>query len=82
LYSTKYYYNIIIKEDETCRSCSMHGRYENAYKILVGKSQGNKPTGRLKRSLEDNIEKGLEENGCGDLDWIRVIQDGGLLGTW
>jgi hypothetical protein len=57
------------------------GDTKNAYKILVGKSQGKKLTGRPKRLLEGNTEKGPKENGCGYLDRIRAIKDGGLLGT-
>lgn len=56
------------------------GDTKNVYRILVGKSQGNKLTGRTKRLLDDNIEKDLTESGCGNLDWIRAIQEGGLLG--
>jgi hypothetical protein len=34
---------------------SAHGRYENAYKMLVGKPEGKRPFGRPRSRWEDNI---------------------------
>jgi hypothetical protein len=47
----------------------------NAYKMLVGKSEGKRPLGRNKRRLEDNIKTDLKEAGCDDVDWIHLAQN-------
>jgi hypothetical protein len=41
--------------------CSMHGRFENGYKISVGKPEGQTPLGR--RWRWDNIKIDLTEYG-------------------
>jgi hypothetical protein len=33
-----------------------HGRYKNAYAVLVGKSEGKRPLGRLRRRWEYDIK--------------------------
>jgi hypothetical protein len=38
-----------ITEDNTGCACNAHGRCENAYKLLVGKPEGKKFLGRLRR---------------------------------
>jgi hypothetical protein len=38
------------------RTCSTHGENRNAYRILVGKSEGKTPLGRPRRKFEDNIK--------------------------
>jgi hypothetical protein len=45
----------------------------NAYKILVGKSEGNRPLGRHRRGWENNIEMDLKGTGCEDVDWIHLL---------
>jgi len=45
------------------------------YRILVGKPDGKKPLGRPRRRWEDNIKMDLQEVGCGDMDWIELVQD-------
>ena len=42
---------------------------------LVGKPGGNRPLGRPRRRLDDNIKMELQEVGCGGMDWIEVAQD-------
>ena len=37
----------------------------NAYRVLVGKSEGKRPTGRPRRRWEDNITMDLREVGSG-----------------
>ena len=39
------------------------------------KSEGKRPFGRTKRRWEDNIKMGLQEVGCGVMDWIELAQD-------
>jgi hypothetical protein len=43
--------------------------------VLVGKSEGKRPLGRLRRRWEDNTKLDLEEveGGCGD--WMKWAQD-------
>jgi hypothetical protein len=41
----------------------------------VGKPEGRRPVGRSRRRLLDNIRMDLVEVGCGDADWIGLVQD-------
>jgi len=41
----------------------------------VGKPEGKRPLGRLKRRWEDNINMDLQEVGCGSIDWMELAQD-------
>jgi hypothetical protein len=43
--------------------------------VLVGKPEGKRPLGRLRRRWEDNIKMDLQEVGFGGLDWIELAQD-------
>jgi len=45
------------------------------YRVLVGKPEGNRPLGRPRHRWEDNIKMGLQEVGCGGMDWIGLAQD-------
>jgi hypothetical protein len=51
------------------------GKKKNAYRILVGRPEGNRPLGRHRRSWEDNIKMDLREIGWGGVDWIDLAQD-------
>ena len=44
-------------------------------KLLVGKTEGKGPLGRLRRRWEDNIKMDLQEviGGCGD--WMELALD-------
>jgi len=48
----------------------------SVYRVLVGKPEGKKPTGRQRRRWENNIKIDLQEVGCGNVDWIELAQDG------
>jgi hypothetical protein len=53
-----------------------------AYNILVGRPEGRRPLGRIRRRWEDNIKIYLREIGFGDwieLIWLRIGTGGGLL---
>ena len=41
----------------------------------MGKPEGKRPLGRSKCKWEDNIKMNLQEVGCGDMDWIDLVQD-------
>jgi hypothetical protein len=43
--------------------------------VLVGKSEGKRPLGRIRRRWEDNIKRDLQQIGCGGMDWIELAQD-------
>ena len=45
------------------------------YRVLVGKTEGNRPVGRPRRRSVDNIRMYLQEVGCGYMDWIGLAQD-------
>jgi len=45
------------------------------YRVLVGKPEGRRPLGRLRRRWEDNIRMDLREVGCGCVDWMELAQD-------
>ena len=52
------------------------------YRVLVGKSERNRPLGRPRRRWEDNIKMDLQELGCGGMKRIEVAQDiGQVAGT-
>jgi hypothetical protein len=53
----------------------MYGEKRNAYRNLVGKSEGNKSLGRLRRRWEDNIKMDLREIRWGGMDWTDLVQD-------
>jgi hypothetical protein len=53
------------------------GEKRNAYRILVGKPEGNRPLGRPRRRWECNIKMDLTEIGWGGMDWIDLAQDRG-----
>jgi len=51
------------------------GERRGVYRVLVGKPEGKRPSGRPWRRLEDNIKMDLQEMGCGGMDWIKLVQD-------
>ena len=51
------------------------GEWRDVYRVLVGKPEGKRPLGRLRRRWEDNIKMDLQEVGCGSMDWIELAQD-------
>jgi hypothetical protein len=51
------------------------GKKRNAYRILMGKPEGKRPLGTLRRRWEDNIKMDLRGVGWGGMDWIDLAQD-------
>ena len=45
------------------------------YRVSVGKPEGKRPLGSSRHRWEDNIKMGLQEVGCGGVDWIELAQD-------
>jgi len=48
--------------------CSTYGERRCVFRVLVGKPEGKRPLGKLRRRWEDNIKLDLREVGCGGLD--------------
>ena len=61
------------------------GERRGVYKLLVGKPEGKRPFGRLRRRWEDNIKMELHYVTCeartGSI-WIRIGTGGGHLCMW
>jgi hypothetical protein len=51
------------------------GEKRNAYRLLMGKSEGKRPLVRPRRRWVDNIRMDVVEVGWGDVDWIGLAQD-------
>ena len=51
------------------------GEARGAFRVLLGKHEGNRQLGRPRRRWEDNIKMNLQEVGCVGLDWIDLAQD-------
>jgi len=51
------------------------GERRGIYRVVVGKSEGNRPLGRPRCRWEDNIKMDLHEVGFGVMDWIELAQD-------
>jgi hypothetical protein len=50
------------------------GEGRGVYRILVGRPEGKKPLGRLRRRWEDNIKMHLREIGIDGTNWIHLAQ--------
>jgi len=50
------------------------GDTRSIYRVLVGKPEGKRPLGRPRSRWEDNIKMGLQEGGCGGMEWIELAQ--------
>jgi hypothetical protein len=55
------------------------GEKTNAYRILVGKPEGNGALGRPRRRWENNIKMDLRDIGWVAMDWIDLAWDRGQL---
>jgi len=51
------------------------GEEMGVYRVLVGKPEGKRPLGSPRHRWVDNIRMGLQEVGCGYVDWIGLAQD-------
>jgi hypothetical protein len=54
---------------------SAYGDRRGVYRVLVGKPEGKIPLGRPRRRLENNIKIGLQEVGCGGMNWMELAED-------
>ena len=63
-------------------ACSAYGRADRRIQVLVGKPEGKRPLGKLRRRWEDNIKMDLQELGYGGWtgsSWHRKGTGGGHL---
>ena len=51
------------------------GEGRAVHRALVGKPEGKRPLGRLRRRWEDNIKIELQEVGGGCGNWMELTQD-------
>ena len=51
------------------------GQGREVYRVLVGKPEGKRPLGRLRRRWGDNIKMDLQEVVGGWEDWMELAQD-------
>jgi hypothetical protein len=51
------------------------GETRNAYRLLVGKPEGEKPLGRPRHRWVDNIKMDLRGIRWDGMDWIELAQD-------
>jgi hypothetical protein len=51
------------------------GTKRNAYRILMGKLEGNRPLGRARHRWVDNIKMDLREIGWSGVDWIDLAHN-------
>ena len=59
-------------------ACSANGGEERrvVYRVLVGKPRGKIPLGRPRRRWDHNIKMGIQEVGCGSMDYFELAPDG------
>jgi hypothetical protein len=51
------------------------GEETRVYSFLLGKPEGRRPVGRLRRRWMDNIRMELQKAGCGYMHWTGLAQD-------
>jgi hypothetical protein len=51
------------------------GERRGVYRVLVGKPEGKRPLGRLRRRWDHNIETDLQKVVCGVMDSTELAQD-------
>jgi hypothetical protein len=75
LYSSPSIRVIKVRRMRLASHAARMGEKRNAYRLLVGKPEGRRPLGRLRRRWLDNIRMDLVEVRLGDVNWIDLAQD-------
>jgi hypothetical protein len=56
-------------------ACSPNGEKRNAYRLLVGKSEGKRQLGRPRRRCANNIKMDLGDVEWDGVGWISLAKD-------
>jgi hypothetical protein len=75
LYSSPIIIKMIKSRRMRLAGYNTHREKWNAYRILVGKPEGNRPLRRSRRRWENNVKMDLREMGWGGMDWTDLAQD-------
>jgi hypothetical protein len=75
LYSSSSIIRIIKSRMRWTGHVARMGAKRNVYRLLVGKPEGKRPLGRLRRRWIDSFKMDLLEVGLGGVDWIGLAQD-------
>ena len=75
IFERKVYRSIWVRRMRWAGHVAHMGEERGLYRVLVGKPEGRRPLGRLRRRWVDNIRMDLQEVGCGYMDWIGLAQD-------
>jgi hypothetical protein len=51
------------------------GERRDIYRVLGGRPEGKRSLGRPRHRWEYNMKMGLQEVGCGGMDWIDLAQN-------
>jgi len=66
-----------MKKNEIGGAYSAYGEVERRKQGFGEKPEGKRQLGRIGRRWEDNIKMDIQEVGCGDMDWIELLQGWG-----
>ena len=56
-------------------ACSQKGGEASAYRILTGKPEGKRPSGRISVKWDNNIKTHFHEVGWTGMDWVDLGQN-------
>jgi hypothetical protein len=56
-------------------ACNTNGEKRNAYRILVGKLEGNRPLGRPRRRWVDSVKMDFRDVEWDGVGWIDMAQN-------
>jgi hypothetical protein len=52
------------------------GEKRDAFRDFMGRPEGKRSFGKLRRRWENNIKIDVQEVGCGGVDWLGLAEDG------
>jgi hypothetical protein len=75
LFQFIYIHSILLFDAMCSEIVARMGEERGLHRVLVGKPEGKRPLGRLRRRWADNIKMDLQEVGVGRGDWMELAQD-------